>query len=46
MADSDPFHKSGLRSYTLRRWTGNEGSYRLRVNYSDLSPAQGTEQPS
>lgn len=35
IADSDPFHKSGLRSYTLRRWTVNEGSYGLRVNYSD-----------
>ena len=37
IADSDPFHKSGLRSYTLRRWTVNEGSYGLRVNYSDQS---------
>ena len=27
--------KTGLRSYTLRRWTVNEGSYGLRVNYSD-----------
>jgi len=35
IADSDPFHRSGLRSYTLRRWTVNEGSYGLRVNYSD-----------
>jgi uncharacterized protein YciI len=35
IADSDPFHKSGLRSYTLRCWTVNEGSYGLRVNYSD-----------
>ena len=35
IAESDPFHKGGLRSYTLRRWTINEGSYGLRVNYSD-----------
>jgi uncharacterized protein YciI len=35
IADADPFHRSGLRSYTLRRWTVNEGSYGLRVNYSD-----------
>lgn len=35
IADSDPFHKSGLRSYTLRRWTVNEGSHGLRVHYSD-----------
>src|SRR5579863_6421644 len=37
IADSDPFHKSGLRTYTLRRWTINEGSYSVRVNYSDQS---------
>ena len=39
IADSDPFHKAGLRSYTLRRWTVNEGSYSVRVNYSDQSVA-------
>jgi uncharacterized protein YciI len=39
IADSDPFHKAGLRSYTLRRWTVNEGSYAVRVNYSDQSVA-------
>ncbi len=37
IADADPFHLAGLRSYTLRRWTVNEGSYSLRVNYSDQS---------
>jgi len=37
IADSDPFHKAGLRTYTLRRWTVNEGSYGVRVNYSDQS---------
>lgn len=37
IADSDPFHKAGIRSYTLRRWTVNEGSYSVRVNYSDQS---------
>jgi uncharacterized protein len=35
IADADPFHKAGLRTYTLRRWTVNEGSYGVRVNYSD-----------
>jgi len=35
IADSDPYHKAGLRTYTLTRWTVNEGSYSLRVNYSD-----------
>jgi uncharacterized protein YciI len=35
IADRDPFHKAGLRTYTVRRWTVNEGSYGVRVNYSD-----------
>lgn len=35
IADSDPYHKNGLRKYTLTRWTINEGSYGIRVNYSD-----------
>jgi uncharacterized protein YciI len=35
IADSDPYHKHGLRTYTLTRWTINEGSYSIRVNYSD-----------
>jgi uncharacterized protein len=35
IADSDPYHKNGLRTYTLQRWTVNEGSYGIRVNYSD-----------
>lgn len=37
IADSDPYHKGGLRTYTLTRWTVNEGSYGVRVNYSDQS---------
>jgi hypothetical protein len=37
IADRDPFHKAGLRTYTLRRWTVNEGSYGVRVHYSDQS---------
>jgi len=35
IADADPLHRAGLRTYTLRRWTVNEGSYTVRVNYSD-----------
>ena len=35
IADSDPYHSAGLRTYTLTKWTVNEGSYGLRVNYSD-----------
>jgi uncharacterized protein len=37
IADADPLHKAGLRKYTLMRWTVNEGSYTVRVNYSDQS---------
>lgn len=37
IADTDPMHKAGLRTYTLMRWTVNEGSYGVRVNYSDQS---------
>ena len=37
IVDEDPLHKSGLRTYTIRRWTVNEGSYMVRVNYSDQS---------
>jgi uncharacterized protein len=37
IADSDPLHKAGLRTYTIWRWTVNEGSYGVRVNYSDQS---------
>ena len=37
IVDEDPLHKSGLRTYTIRRWTVNEGSYTVRVNYSDQS---------
>ena len=37
IVDEDPMHKSGLRTYTIRRWTVNEGSYTVKVNYSDQS---------
>lgn len=37
IADSDPLHKAGLRTYTIRRWTVNEGAYSVRINYSDQS---------
>jgi len=35
--DQDVFHKAGLRSYRLMRWSLNEGSITLTVNYSDQS---------
>jgi uncharacterized protein YciI len=37
IADSDPLHEAGLRRYTIRRWTINEGCYSIRINYSDQS---------
>ena len=35
IAESDPFHKAGLRSFTVEKWVMNEGSYTVTVNYSD-----------
>ena len=37
IADGDPFHIAGLRTYTLDRWGVNEGSYTVNVKYSDQS---------
>ena len=34
LADNDPMHKSGARSYVLRRWMINEGSLNLTVGLS------------
>ncbi|MEO1780012.1 MAG: YciI family protein [Pseudomonadota bacterium] len=34
LADDDPMHKAGARSYTLRRWMINEGSLTLSVGLS------------
>ncbi|MBT8169844.1 hypothetical protein DS909_05705 [Phaeobacter gallaeciensis] len=34
LADADPMHKSGARSYVLRRWLINEGSINLSVGLS------------
>ncbi len=41
IAASDPFHKAGLRSYTVEKWVVNEGSYTVTINYSDQSAAIG-----
>ena len=35
IADSDPMHASGARSYTVRPWLVNEGGFSLRVSFSD-----------
>jgi uncharacterized protein YciI len=39
IAKGDPFHKAGLRTYTIRRWMVNEGSYTVTVTYSDQKMA-------
>lgn len=35
IADADPMHISGARSYTVRPWLLNEGSFTVRMTYSD-----------
>ena len=35
IANEDPLHKAGLRTYTLQKWRLNEGSITITVNYSD-----------
>ncbi len=37
IAASDPMHKSGARSYTVRPWLLNEGTVTVKVRYSDGS---------
>ncbi|MEM9739092.1 MAG: YciI family protein [Pseudomonadota bacterium] len=34
IADADPMHSSGARTYTLRKWTLNEGSLDITVQFS------------
>lgn len=34
LAEADPMHKSGARSFVLRRWMINEGSLTLQVGLS------------
>lgn len=34
LADDDPMHSTGTRTYTLRRWLINEGSFQLDVKLS------------
>lgn len=34
LAEADPMHKSGARSFVLRRWMINEGSLTLSANLS------------
>ena len=35
IADSDPMHIAGLRSYSIRKWIINEGQLNLSVQLSD-----------
>lgn len=35
IADSDPMHSSGARSYTCRPWLLNEGTLTVKVTYSN-----------
>ena len=37
IADQDPFHSLGLRSYTLQQWTMNEGRLTITLDFSDQS---------
>lgn len=37
IADQDPFHSSGLRTYTLQQWTMNEGRLTITLDFSDQS---------
>lgn len=37
IADADPFHIAGLRTFTLHRWMLNEGAMTLTIRYSDQS---------
>lgn len=37
LAGEDPFYKNGLRTFEVRSWQLNEGSFTVTVNYSDQS---------
>ncbi len=37
IADSDPMHANGLRTYTIRRWSLNEGRVNIQIDFSDQS---------
>ena len=41
IAESDPMHSTGVRSYELRRWKMNEGSFQVTINFSDQSAEIG-----
>ena len=35
LADEDPLHKAGLRTYTLQKWRLNEGRMQITFDFSD-----------
>jgi uncharacterized protein YciI len=37
IAGEDPLNKSGMRTFEVRTWQLNEGSFTITVNYSDRS---------
>ncbi|MEM6627087.1 MAG: YciI family protein [Pseudomonadota bacterium] len=37
IADGDPMHSSGARTYTLKRWSMNEGTLDVTIKFSDQS---------
>ena len=37
LADADPMHKTGTRTYTIRRWLVSEGSFQLDIKLSAQS---------
>ena len=37
IAREDPFYKSGMRTFVVKTWQLNEGSFTVTVNYSDRS---------
>ena len=34
IADADPMHKAGVRTYKLRKWFLNEGSLEVSMKFS------------
>jgi uncharacterized protein len=37
IAWEDPFNKNGMRTFEIRTWQLNEGSFTVTINYSDQS---------
>lgn len=35
IADQDPMHRLGIRTYTIKGWQLNEGCQTIRITYSD-----------